>query len=63
MDGAIARSRADAPEIDGMVYIEDGANLSPGEFAEGHVTAADEYDLHASNNWRRPLRMSWRSTT
>ncbi len=47
-DGAIARSYADAPEIDGVVHIADGAGLAVGEFCEVEITAADEYDLYAS---------------
>jgi ribosomal protein S12 methylthiotransferase len=47
-DGAIARSTADAPEIDGLVAIRDGQDLQPGEFAEVHIESADEYDLHGS---------------
>jgi ribosomal protein S12 methylthiotransferase len=44
---AIARSAADAPEIDGVVRITNGAGLTVGEFAEVRVTAADAYDLTA----------------
>lgn len=47
-EGAIARSRADAPEIDGLVFIPDGHHLNPGEFVEVEVFAADEYDLWAN---------------
>ncbi len=43
--GAIARSAADAPEIDGLVYIEDAEGLNVGDFAEVRVTRSDEYDL------------------
>ncbi len=46
-EGAVARSQADAPEIDGLVYIKDGHNLVPGQFAMVKVTEADEYDLWA----------------
>jgi ribosomal protein S12 methylthiotransferase len=42
---AIARSHADAPEIDGLVYIEDGQNLQAGEIVNVHITGADEHDL------------------
>ncbi len=42
---AIARSSADAPEIDGVVRIEDGGGLSAGEFVEVEITASDEHDL------------------
>jgi len=46
-DGAIARSSADAPEIDGLVYIQDGQQLSLGDFVEVKVTDSDEHDLWA----------------
>ena len=44
---AIARSTADAPEIDGLVYIKNGTGLEEGEFAEVPVVDADEHDLYA----------------
>ena len=44
---AIARSAADAPEIDGLVYVEDGGDLPVGEFARVTVVDADEHDLYA----------------
>jgi len=47
-DGAIARSAADAPEIDGRVIIRQGAKLKAGEFAEVKVTRADAHDLWAA---------------
>ncbi len=47
-DGAIARSAADAPEIDGRVIIRQGEKLKPGEFAEVKVTRADAHDLWAA---------------
>jgi len=47
-EGAIARSKADAPEIDGMVFIPEGHHLNPGDFVEVEVFAADEYDLWAT---------------
>jgi len=46
-DGAIARSSSDAPEIDGVVYIENGQQLKVGDFAEVKVTDSDEHDLWA----------------
>jgi len=46
-DGAIGRSSADAPEIDGKVFLEGAIELSPGDFVEAEVTAADDYDLWA----------------
>ena len=45
-DGAVARSAADAPEIDGLVHIEGGAALRVGEFAHVRVERADAHDLH-----------------
>jgi ribosomal protein S12 methylthiotransferase len=44
-DEAYGRSSADAPEIDGMVIIENGADLRPGQFVEVEITAAGEHDL------------------
>jgi ribosomal protein S12 methylthiotransferase len=44
---AIARSAADAPEIDGVVRIANGGKLKVGEFAQVVVTHADAYDLRA----------------
>ena len=45
--GAVARSTADAPEIDGVVRIRDGQRLQPGAFAEVIVEGADAHDLEA----------------
>ncbi len=42
---AIARSAADAPEIDGVVRIRDGGKLKPGEFADVIVEKSDAHDL------------------
>ena len=44
-DGAVARSAADAPEIDGSVRIEDGNHLKAGQFVDVVIDAADEHDL------------------
>lgn len=44
---AIARSTADAPEIDGLVYINKAKNVKPGDFIEVEVTRSDAYDLYA----------------
>ncbi|HEX5363238.1 MAG TPA: 30S ribosomal protein S12 methylthiotransferase RimO [Gallionella sp.] len=46
-EGAVARSSADAPEIDGLVYIEDGQQLQVGDLVEVKVTDSDEHDLWA----------------
>lgn len=46
--GAIARSAADAPEIDGQVYITDGQNLQAGDVVEVLIDSVDQHDLYAS---------------
>jgi ribosomal protein S12 methylthiotransferase len=46
-EGAIARSSADAPEIDGLVYITDGHDLEIGQFASVTITDCDVHDLFA----------------
>jgi ribosomal protein S12 methylthiotransferase len=42
---AVGRSAADAPEIDGVVHIEDGPKLKPGDWAQVKVTRSDAHDL------------------
>jgi ribosomal protein S12 methylthiotransferase len=42
---ALARSDADAPQIDGIVRIEDARGVRAGDFAEVRIVAADDYDL------------------
>jgi len=44
-NGAIARSFADAPEIDGQVYVLDGHHLNTGDQVNVKITDSDEYDL------------------
>ena len=46
-EGALARSYADAPEIDGLVYIADGDHLQPGDLVKVKITDADTHDLWA----------------
>jgi ribosomal protein S12 methylthiotransferase len=46
-EGATARSSADAPEIDGVVYIENGQQLNIGDFVEVKITDSDAHDLWA----------------
>lgn len=52
-DGAIARSYADAPEIDGVVYVAGSDALRAGEFAKVRITDADQHDLWAEPAGRR----------
>jgi len=46
-DSVIARSSADAPEIDGNVLIGGGWDLEPGDFVEVKITGSDAHDLYA----------------
>jgi ribosomal protein S12 methylthiotransferase len=43
--GAVARSAADAPEIDGVVFIAGGRRLKPGDWATVKIERADAHDL------------------
>ncbi len=47
---AVARTYADAPEIDGVVHIAQGRGLKPGDFVRVRITRSDDYDL-----WGRPV--------
>ena len=47
-DGIVGRSRWDAPEIDGSVFVETERTLKPGDIVRARVTAADDYDLFAT---------------
>ncbi len=44
---AIARSAADAPEIDGVVHVSGAKGVKPGDLVRVTVTAATEHDLVA----------------
>jgi ribosomal protein S12 methylthiotransferase len=48
-DGAVARSKADAPEIDGLVYLNEETHHRVGDFVEVKVHASDEHDLWANS--------------
>ena len=48
-EGAVGRGWADAPEIDGNVYIETTA-VKPGDKIRVRIIDADEYDL-----WAEPV--------
>lgn len=47
-NGIVARSKFDAPEIDGVVHISAGAKLRAGEITKVKIINADEYDLFAT---------------
>jgi ribosomal protein S12 methylthiotransferase len=44
---AVARSAADAPEIDGVVRISRASRLKPGDWADVEIVGAGDYDLEA----------------
>ncbi|EOV0143462.1 30S ribosomal protein S12 methylthiotransferase RimO [Vibrio vulnificus] len=44
-EGAIGRTYADAPEIDGLVYLNGETSLKAGELVDVLIEHADEYDL------------------
>lgn len=44
-EGAIGRSFADAPEIDGCVYLNGEENVKPGDLVNVLIEHSDEYDL------------------
>lgn len=49
-DGIIGRSKADAPEVDGLVYVDNlsGINVKVGGVIKVTITNSDEYDLWGS---------------
>jgi len=47
-DGAVGRTRWDAPEIDGSVFLAGGERLAPGDIVAARIDAADDYDLWAT---------------
>ena len=49
-DYAIARSMADAPDIDGKVYLRDGKLLKPGDFVDVKIESYNQHDLFAGPN-------------
>ena len=44
---AVARSAADAPEIDGLVYVSKARGLKAGDFAQVQIVGSDTHDLRA----------------
>ncbi len=46
-EGAVARSKADAPEIDGQVFIDGASHLKVGDWVTVEIEEADEYDQWA----------------
>lgn len=46
-DNIVARSKGDAPEIDGLVYLPPTPGITAGSFVNVTITDSDEYDLYA----------------
>ena len=44
-DGAVGRTKGDAPEIDGLVYLKNTHGLAPGSVVNRQIVDADDYDL------------------
>jgi len=44
--GATGRSQADAPEIDGEVFLRDAGHLGQGDIVRVEIEDADEHDLY-----------------
>jgi ribosomal protein S12 methylthiotransferase len=42
---AIARTKSDAPEIDGIVYLQDADGLNPGDFVDVQIVDSQGHDL------------------
>jgi len=42
---ALGRTKADAPEIDGIVYVQDADGLNAGDFVDVQILAVDGHDL------------------
>ena len=50
-EGAVGRTKGDAPEIDGQVFLDNQTQLQPGQIVTCQVEDADEYDL-----WAQPAK-------
>lgn len=49
-EGAIGRTKGDAPEIDGLVYLNGEQNVKAGDIVDVDITHSDEYDLWGEVN-------------
>ena len=55
-EGALGRSKWDAPEIDGSVFLNGDTDVKPGDIVRAKVAHADEYDLWAEREKPRSRR-------
>jgi len=49
----VARSSADAPEIDGLVYVENPGKAQVGDFLDVKIKDSDAHDLYAAKTRAR----------
>ncbi|MGH1420352.1 MAG: 30S ribosomal protein S12 methylthiotransferase RimO [Hyphomonas sp.] len=42
---ALGRTKADAPEVDAVVFIDEAPNVKPGDIVSVNITSSDDYDL------------------
>ena len=54
----IARTKADAPEVDGVVYLANAVDLTPGDIISAKITDADHYDLYGEPAGAKSLQNS-----
>ncbi len=46
-EGAIGRTKGDAPDVDGSVFLDGDFDVEPGDIVQVKITEADEFDLWA----------------
>ena len=46
-EGSVARTKGDAPDVDGLVFIDNVTNVEPGDILEVIIEEADEHDMWA----------------
>jgi len=46
-EGAIGRTKGDAPDVDGSVFLDGDFGVEPGDIVQATITASDDFDLFA----------------
>ncbi|UZE97122.1 30S ribosomal protein S12 methylthiotransferase RimO [Alkalimarinus alittae] len=46
-EGSVARTKGDAPDVDGLVFIDNVTNVAPGDMLDVIIEEADEHDMWA----------------
>lgn len=46
-EGSVARTKGDAPDVDGLVFIDNVTNVEPGDILDVIIEEADEHDMWA----------------